>query len=334
MTARSHIIPIFLPHWGCPYHCVYCDQKVISSQAGPVEVTRQIDAALQKVPPGVHPVEVAFYGGTFTALSLDLQKDLLQAAGPYLKNGRVDSIRLSTHPACLSLESLTLLAAAGVKIIELGVQSMDPEVLRLSGREYGPDTVENAVSILNQHGFKVGIQLMPGLPGDTKAKALDTVRQVINLRPDFVRVYPTVVIDGTPLTGLWGEGKFKPLSLEEAVDWCKEIGKLFMRHGIPVIRMGLHASRELEDQILAGPYHPAFKALVDSALALEKIEEQIKEAGEKLVITCNPREIPVVRGHKNANILKLKDKYGFKQIEVRAGQALAKGELEVQITGC
>jgi len=329
VAARSQIIPIFLPHWGCPYRCVYCNQTAISARVAASDVSGEIAEALTKIPPGVHPVEVAFYGGTFTALDLTLQQELLLAAAPFLSDGRVDSIRVSTHPACIAAEALDLISALGVKTVELGVQSMQADVLQQAGRAYGTQVVEDAVNTLRGKGFVVGIQLMPGLPGDSKTKTLATVQRVITLEPDFVRVYPTVVLANTALASLWQKGKYRALNLDEAVDWCAEISKLFAAAGIPIIRMGLHASPELEKQVLAGPYHPAFRALVDSYLALEKIEMQLRGVGDPLLICCNPRDIPVVRGDKNSNVAKLKEKYGFGEVEVCPDPALGRGVFRV-----
>ncbi len=329
MGARKHIIPVFIPNWGCPYRCVYCDQKVIAAGTDGREASGQIGEALTRIPPGVHPVEVAFYGGTFTALPQGLQRELLEAAEQFVAAGRVDAVRLSTHPAFVSQESLALLADYSVKTVELGVQSMDPVVLELSGRDYGPGTVKTAVRLLKTWCFATGIQVMPGLPGDTKEKTLATVRQVINLKPDFVRVYPTVVIANTPLAQMWREGKYRALSLEEGVDWCKEISRLLAEANIPVIRMGLHPSSELEAQVLAGPYHPAFKALVDSALALDQILGLIAPGGKELVIFCHPRDIPVVRGHKNANIAKLRTLCSLEKVGVKPDPTLPPGTFRV-----
>ncbi len=331
MAARKNIIPVFIPNWGCPYRCVYCDQKVITAQTGGRKVSGQIGYALTRVPPGAYPVEVAFYGGTFTALPQGLQKELLEAVEPYRASGMVDAVRVSTHPAFINPETLALLADYGVKTVELGVQSMDPMVLQLSGRDYGPDMVQAAVRLLKQRGFKTGIQIMPGLPGDTKEKTLDTVRRVISLQPDFVRVYPTVVISNTPLAEMYQAGKFQALSLEEAVDWCKDISRLFVQAEIPIIRMGLHPSRELETQVLAGPYHPAFKALVDSALALDQILAQVTRGGGQLVVSCNPRDIPVVRGHKNTNIIKLRTLCSLQAVDVRPDVSLPGGTFRVVV---
>ncbi|HWJ02547.1 MAG TPA: radical SAM protein [Verrucomicrobiae bacterium] len=329
--ARAHIIPVFLPHWGCPYRCVYCDQHKISAQNQFVNVEAEIEQALNRVSPGAAPIEVAFYGGTFTALPLELQEDMLAIVGKFIKNGKVNSVRISTHPACISVASLEILKAGGGTTVELGVQSMNREVLRLAGREYGPETVWQAVEKLRSFDFQVGIQLMPGLPGDTLELTLETVKQVIELKPEFVRVYPTVVIAGTKLAEAWSKGMYRPLDLYEAVDWCKEISKAFQAAGIPIIRMGLHASDILEGQLLAGPNHPAFKALVDSALALEIIEQQLHGTGHNLQIYCHPSDIPVVRGHKNFNVHKLKKQFGCGTVTLIPDRGMVRGSYHAEL---
>jgi histone acetyltransferase (RNA polymerase elongator complex component) len=330
MAARNHIVPIFLPHWGCPYQCVYCDQTVIAAHEGLLEIGGLLAEALEKVPPSAYPVEVAFYGGTFTALPLKTQALLLDQVQEFMALGQVGSIRLSTHPACLEEESLELLAQKGVKTVELGVQSLQLEVLKLSGRDYSPDTVAKGVTLLRRYGFNVGIQLMPGLPGDSREMTLDTVKRVIRLAPDFVRVYPTLVINHTTLAEMWRSGQYTALTLDEGIEWCKEISKLFYEAHIPIIRMGLHATPELEAQVLAGPYHPAFKALVDSALTFEKIEALITNYGGELVIYCNPREVSKVRGDKNMNISKLMQMFGFSNVRVVADPEMAMQEYQVE----
>jgi histone acetyltransferase (RNA polymerase elongator complex component) len=330
MAARNHIVPIFLPHWGCPYQCVYCDQTVIAAHEGLLEIGGLLAEALEKVPPSAYPVEVAFYGGTFTALPLKTQALLLDQVQEFMALGQVGSIRLSTHPACLEEKSLELLVQKGVETVELGVQSLQPEVLRHSGRDYSPDSVAKGVTQLRRYGFNVGIQLMPGLPGDSLEKTLDTVKKVIRLAPDFVRVYPTLVINHTPLAEMWRSGQYTALTLNEGIEWCKEISKLFYEAHIPIIRMGLHATPELEAQVLAGPYHPAFKALVDSALTFEKIEALITNYGGELVIYCNPREVSRVRGDKNMNISKLMQRFGFSNVRVVADSEMAMQEYKVE----
>lgn len=332
MAARKHIVPVFLPQWGCTFQCIYCNQRAITAQLGPVDVQRQLEWAMAKVSPQAYPLEVAFYGGTFTALPLDLQKQLLAAVQPFVTDGRVDSIRLSTHPSCISPASLAVLADGHVKTVELGVQSLEEDVLQQAGRDYSPKVVTEAVQLLKSMNFEVGIQLMPGLPGDSKEKTLLTVRRVIKLRPDFVRVYPTVVIAGTALARFWQEGRYRALSLEEAVDWCKEISRLFGEAGIPIIRMGLHPSPELAAEVLTGPYHPAFKALVDSALALEQIEAMLPQGSGNLDIFCHPRQVSVVRGERNGNISVLQDRYGFGKINVKTDPQLAIGRFRVSVS--
>ncbi|HEX3015112.1 MAG TPA: radical SAM protein [Desulfobacteria bacterium] len=330
MAARHHIIPIFLPHWGCPYHCVYCDQRTIAAKTGPTDIGQIIDHALTKVPPGAHPVEVAFYGGTFTALPLARQEQLLEQVRPFLASGRIDSIRLSTHPAWIYAESLQLLKDYNVETVELGVQSLDREVLQHSGRAYDPAVVEEAVHRLKQSALAVGIQLMPGLPGDTKSKFLRTVERTIKLRPTLVRVYPTVVIKGTRLAEMWIEGNYRALGLQEAVDWCKDAVTLFAAADIPIIRMGLQPSSELTESVLAGPYHPAFRALVDAALMLTKIEQALPEKTGNLIIYCHPRDISSVRGLRNANVDQLKGKYGFDKIQVLPALNIARGDVYIK----
>lgn len=331
MTARRHIIPVFLPNRGCPHKCVYCDQSAVTGSSQPKNISAEITSALSKVLPRNLPAEVAFYGGTFTVLAQDLQREMLSAVRPYLDDGRVSSIRISTSPACISEKNLEMLFEHGVRTVELGVQSLNYEVLTKSGRNYTVDVVREAVNKLKKYAFSVGIQLMPGLPGDSKKITLESTRQVVEMKPDFVRVYPTVVIEGTILADLWRDGLYNALKLDEAIVWCSEITSVFREMKIPIIRMGLHPSENLQAQILAGPYHPAFKALVDSAMALEKIKQIIEPIGDTLTIFCNPAEISLVRGDKNSNIQKLKDSYKYTKINVKPKGSLLRGDYTVAV---
>lgn len=313
------IVPIFLPFQGCPHRCVYCDQETITSRKAepihPSTITGIIEQAIRSpyFDSAENP-EVAFYGGTFTRLPRERMRELLEAVSPYLKNGILHSIRLSTRPDALDEETLLLLKRWGVKTVELGAQSMDDDVLEASQREHTAEDTFRSFRLLREQGFKIGVQLMPGLPGDSREKFLATVDRVIELRPDMVRLYPTVVIQGTELSHRYRRGAYKPWSLEKAVGVCSESVLGFERSSIPVIRIGLMASPSLTDggQIVAGPWHEAFGHMVRSAVYHRRIESSLPLWGHvgRIRLIVHPKEIPLMRGFKN---------HGVRDVEVKTG---------------
>jgi len=262
--SRMLIIPFFIPFKGCKSICVFCDQTSITGvqkAPTPAEITERIELYLASWK-GKGRREAAFYGGTFTALKLAEQEVVLTPAEAFLRAGRIDGIRVSTRPDCISLAITSFLSGHGVDTVELGVQSMDNAVLAKSNRGHNAEDTVKAVSLLREAGMKTGLQIMPGLPGDDKATALATARAVIALKPDFVRVYPTVVLKNTALSKMTLAGAYRPWSMKEMVGLCADITVLFEDAGIRIIRMGLQHTTSLEQSVVAGPYHPSFRDLV------------------------------------------------------------------------
>jgi histone acetyltransferase (RNA polymerase elongator complex component) len=249
-VKRHFIIPIFIPHQGCPHRCIFCQQKTITNHSesllSPDDIRITIELAIKsKHFLDQKPKEVAFYGGTFTSLPTASMTKILGAVRPYMKKGIIQTIRVSTRPDSLGEDKLDILDSFGVSTVELGVQSMDNRVLLLSNRGHTSlDTIE-AVTLLKKGGFKVGIQLMPGLPGDSKGVFMDTIDKVIGLKPDMARLYPTLVIKGTRLAQWYKQGKYIPMGLKDTVDLCKEACIKLENSGIPVIRIGLMSSPSL-----------------------------------------------------------------------------------------
>ena len=262
------IIPFFIPHSGRPHQCVFCNQKRITGEHNP-PVPESIPAKIAdylKTDNKKKPVQVAFYGGTFTALPPEIQRRYLAVVQPFIEAGKVESIRVSTRPDCITEEGLSLLKDHRVSTVELGAQSMDDYVLARSGRGHNAADTVRAVALLRKRAFSIGIQLMPGLPGDSRERFFTTVDRTIDIRPDVVRIYPALVIRDTPLEELFYAGRYAPLSLEEAVMWCKVALGRFEQSGIRVIRMGLQPTEELlkPGTIVKGPYHPSFRQLVQT----------------------------------------------------------------------
>jgi histone acetyltransferase (RNA polymerase elongator complex component) len=317
------IIPIFIPHAGCPHQCVFCNQKkitgrqVVEPSAIPGVIWRYLGTAAGS---GTH--EIAFYGGTFTALPAALRKAYLDAAIPFIRSGRIKSIRLSTRPDAITAEILSELKTYGVATVELGVQSMDDRVLAASGRGHTAQDTIRAVGLLKEYGFRTGLQLMPGLPGDSEETFLRTVAGAIALKPDFVRIYPALVIRDTPLEQLHKEGRFTPLALDNAVELCCQALILFESAGIDVIRIGLQPSEELEREgtIVAGPFHPAFRQLVESSLLLDRMRTALAGRAPGMDILVHPSDLSSAIGQKRSNLEILKKEFGPSvRIRVDAG---------------
>ena len=337
---KPYIIPLFIPHYGCRHQCVFCDQKTITGTRQPVDA-EQVDAIInahlaQIRQPRV--VEAAFYGGSFTALPLSRQRQLLEPAWRLLQAGRIQAIRLSTRPDCLQPQIIDTLQRFGVKTVELGVQSLDDQVLKSAGRGHSSAAVAPAVVRLRAAGIACGVQLMPGLPGENWFSLIRTVREVGALQPDFTRLYPTVVLAGTRLADLFQQGSYHPLSLDEAVIRCAYMKLYFGRLGIPVIRTGLQDTEELRQAgtVLAGPFHPAFGELTEAALYYLMVVQCLENAadlspGMTLAIWHQEREGSKLRGMRNENIHRLKRRFGFKEIclypaHLAAGQLVIQGE--------
>lgn len=301
------ILPIFIPHAGCPHQCVFCNQKTISGQKNTAEsgAREQITRWLQWLRPSLEN-EAAFYGGSFTALDSDLQERLLFLTDELLERGIIGSVRLSTRPDYIDDKKLELLKKHGVRLVELGVQSLDDRVLEAAGRGHTAADVVQAMKRLRAYDFKTGLQLMVGMPLQSFSSMQDTVAQVIKLQPDIARIYPLLVIKGTPLAESWAKGEFQPLSLEEAVRQSAWVYDQLTTNGIKVIRVGLQPDDELcaPGNILAGPFHPSMGELVQSFLLRERLTDKLLavKGAERIVISCPAKMESKLRGMKNSNI--------------------------------
>jgi histone acetyltransferase (RNA polymerase elongator complex component) len=334
--TRPFIIPIFLPHAGCPHQCVFCNQASITgTKHGTVEPDKiriQIREFLKFKKENRKPVQIAFFGGNFLGLKLEDIQSWLDLAGEFVSQKLVDGIRFSTRPDTIDKGRLDILENYPVATVELGVQSMDDQVLALAGRGHSALDTIRAVEALRKRQLDIGLQMMVGLPGDNEARSLITAEKIAFLRPDFVRIYPTIVIKNSPLARWYQNGTYAPLSLGEAVTRVKNLYQFFSRHNIKIIRMGLQASADFEDgqTALAGPYHPAFGHLVFSEIFYDKALAAIESAGftsGRLSISVNPRCISKMRGLNNANINKLKAQLELDSVEVMPDSSLAEEEL-------
>jgi len=318
---------------------VFCEQETITSTPARhitgEEVGRVLTEAVGSKDFRCHrDREVAFYGGTFTGLPLPHMKELLEAASPYLRDGMFHGIRISTRPDSVDEARLDLVGRYGVRTVELGAQSMDDQVLSLSRRGHTAEDTARAVELLKHRGFRVGIQLMPGLPGDSRSRFRSTVDHVTGLAPDMVRLYPTVVIQGTTLAAWYRTGRYEPMALEEAVEVCVESCLWLEKAGITVIRIGLMSSPDLvaEGRIVAGPWHPSFGFLVRSGVYHKRIEPQLPRAAEaaEIRLRVHSQEIPLLRGFRNEGIKHIQAKTGATAVTVEGDDAIPRGGIAVE----
>ena len=339
---KHYIIPIFVPHLGCPNDCVFCNQKSISGQQKMItkeDIRNTIDFYLENIKDKEAKKEVAFFGGSFTGIDVEKQEEFLQTAYGYIKKGKIDSIRISTRPDYIDKTILKRLKKYKVKTIELGVQTANDYILKQCKRNHTFEDVKKASKLIRWYGFNLGHQMMVGLPDSTKIDEINTARELIKLKPKMVRIYPVLVIKNTRLEKDYLDGKYKPLTVIQAVETCKEIVPMFMKKGIEVIRIGLQNTDEITDpaikgsEVVAGPYHPAFRQLVESSLWYDNIIEKMKELNvkvKKVKITVNPKDVNNVIGHKRENIDKLKDMYELDLI-VKQDEKIKKGKFNLEV---
>ncbi len=320
MSARESIVPVFVPHLGCPNDCVFCNQRRISGSAvpaAPEDVVRAVERALEVTPPGTRR-QLAFYGGSFTAIPAREQEALLEAAAPYLRRGDISSIRLSTRPDAIDGAVLARLKRCGVETVELGAQSMSDRVLALSGRGHTAGDVREASRAVKAAGFRLILQMMTGLPGSDDQSDADTARELAALGPDGVRVYPTVIVRDTALFDLWRAGRYKEHTVEDAVRVCARIVPIFDAAGIPIIRMGLNPTEDLSGgDAVGGAYHPALGELVRARIMRGKAEAALEGAmpGGEAVLRVNPRLMSQAVGQHGENRDWLREKFGLKRLK-------------------
>lgn len=319
MTPRRRILPIFVPHAGCPNDCVFCNQKRISGSLLPASA-ETVRAAVSELEPA-SGYELAFYGGSFTAIPETEQEVLLAAVIPARKSGAVSTIRVSTRPDAVTEEKLARLRFYGVETVELGAQSMCDEVLLRSGRGHTSEDTVKAAKLVKDTGFMLILQMMTGLPSSDDALDIQTARAIAALRPDGVRIYPTVIIQNTPLEELWRAGKYQEHTVEDAVRVCARILPIFDDAGIPVIRLGLNPSDELSGgAAVAGAYHPALGELVRSRLWRNKAEAILSGAlpGADVVLGVSQNRVSVMTGQHRANLSYLQERFALRSLRVCA----------------
>ena len=318
---KQYIIPIFVPHLGCPNDCTFCNQKKISGEQKQVtenDVRETIEYYLNSFKEKDAYKEVAFFGGSFTGIDVELQERLLGAAYDYIKEKKIDGIRISTRPDYIDKRILKRLKKYKVKTIELGVQSTNDYVLNVCRRGHTFEDVKKASKLIKWYGFTLGHQMMVGLPESTELDELNTAKDLIKLKPSMVRIYPVLVIKGTELEKQYLEGEYEPLELNQAVQRCKELCYLFGEKNIKVIRIGLQNTDNIcnpeneNSEVVAGPYHETFRQLVESSIYYDTIVNKIKKFEVKvkeIEIITHPQNVNNIVGYKRENIEKLKSIY-------------------------
>ena len=339
---KEYIIPIFVPHLGCPHKCTFCDQKKISGvqkQVTAKDVEETIEYYLKNFKDNSKYVEVAFFGGSFTAIDEKIQNALLEAANRYIDQGKVNSIRISTRPDYIDKNILKRLKKYNVKTIELGVQSTNDYILSRCQRGHTFADVKKASKLIRWHGFTLGHQMMVGLPESTELDEINTAKDLMKLKPKIVRIYPVLVIKGTELAEEYNNGEYMALTVEQAVERSKEAMKLFNKANVEVIRLGLQNTEEISDpttdksQVVAGPYHPAFRQLVEGSMWYDEIVNEIKKFNTKVMkvkIIANPENVNNIIGHKKENIIKLKETYEV-DVVVEPDEQMKKGKFKIEI---
>ena len=333
MTPRNSIIPVFVPHLGCPNDCVFCNQRRISGHTEPAtaETVKNAIENAAALTPSESKRQLAFYGGSFTAIPVAEQTALLEAAQPYLADGTISSIRLSTRPDAIDEEILARLKKYGVTTIELGAQSLCDRVLYLSGRGHTAKEVEDSSRLIKANGFELILQMMTGLPGDTDESCVETAKKIIALMPDGVRIYPTVIVRDTALCDMWQAGQYTEHTVEDAVRVCAKITQLFDAEKIPIIRMGLNPTEDLSGgDAVGGAYHAALGELVRSRIMLNKAIELMCDVkpDSSVVLGVNKSDVSKMTGQHRCNVIALTQRFGLKSLKIRAAD-VKNGEITI-----
>lgn len=328
MSVTHSNISIFVPHIGCPNMCSFCNQRYITGKSIAPKAQDVVDAvnvAVGSKNYSPKTTEIAFFGGSFTAINRNYMLGLLKTAYKFVERGVVSGIRISTRPDAIDDEILTLLKQYGVTSIELGAQSLNDNVLLLNNRGHNAADVINASKLIKQYGFSLGLQMMTGLYGDCDEYAIKTAQEIIKLQPETVRIYPTIVLKNTDLAALFIDNRYMPQTLDDAVEICSELLLMFNSANIKVIRLGLHSIEE--SSYIAGPWHPAFSELCYSKIFFKNVKNILSEKG-KYILYVNPSSVSKMIGQHKENINNL-NKLGFDCI-VKPNELCGEYEIKVE----
>lgn len=329
--STSGNLAVFVPHAGCPNQCSFCNQRHISGQ-GHAPEPHEVTALCEQYLPAGGSTEIAFFGGSFTAIDRRYMESLLQAAAPFVQRGQAAGIRISTRPDAIDSEILATLAHYSVTAIELGAQSMDDAVLAANRRGHTAQQVRQASELIKDAGFSLGLQMMTGLYGekDAMASALDTAQEFVKIKPDTVRIYPTVVVANTALCDWYQAGVYAPLTIEAAVGIGARLVPLFEQAEIRILRIGLHADEVLQQNVVAGPYHPALGELVYARQMRATIEQALEQYGSPPAATIyvHPKDVSRAVGHNRDNIAYFAQK-GI-HISIKQQQGIGRAAVRVE----
>ncbi len=328
MSAIHSNISIFVPHIGCPNKCSFCNQRHITGTfkaPRSIDVKKAVEAAKSSKNYNPETTEIAFFGGSFTAINRNYMTDLLKTAAEFVKNGDVSGIRISTRPDAIDDEILSLLKENFVTAIELGAQSLNDRVLKMNNRGHKSIDVVKASELIKNYGFELGLQIMTGLYGDSDQSAIKTAQKVIDIAPDTVRIYPTVVLKDTDLAALYADGIYSPQTLDSAVKLASNLYSMFTASGIRVIRLGLHSIET--DAYLAGPWHPAFSELCQSQIMLNSALKKLSKKGKYIIYVCKS-DVSKMIGQKKSNLCFLQSKGYICRVKIK--ENLKKLEIEIE----
>jgi histone acetyltransferase (RNA polymerase elongator complex component) len=331
---KRFIIPVFIPHEGCRFRCVFCDQHAVTGDHAPPvrpdSIRETVRAYRETIPPGQGEPQLAFFGGSFTALDEDRQEELLAVGRELIDAGLIQSIRVSTRPDAIDETVMDRLIRFGVRTVEIGVQTMEDNVLARSQRGHTVCETVQAVQALKSQNVEWIAQIMPGLPGDTQETMIRTAERVADLLPDGVRIYPALVISGTRMERMYESGQYTPLPLPQAIRIVKRMVEVFEARSIPIIRIGLCPSANLKGRVVAGPYHPALGSLVYEALLLD---EMIAAVGQKtvqnkrIVIYVHPHDISRAVGNRRSSMTRLTQRFPGKDFSVVGDYYIKRGKV-------
>lgn len=330
---KPFVIPVFIPHAGCPHQCLFCDQTRTTNRDRTFPTESQIHAEINRFlsyrRDHCRWTEIAFFGGNFLGLAESQILQLLTAVDTYIQSGRAHGIRFSTRPDTIDEKRLALVRNYPISTIEIGAQSMNASVLTMSRRGHSPDDTVKAARLLKSYGFRTGLQMMVGLPGESEQAAVTSAKQMAGLAPDFVRIYPCLVLRGSPLARWYSQGRYAPPSLEQSISLVKRIYLLMAVRGIAVIRMGLQPTTELNTGagVLAGPFHPAYGELVYADLWMDALRRTLSSTninGCDLTIEVHPKSGSRIRGHRGRNLKRLRKEYRLSSIKALPNTRLSR----------
>ncbi len=328
---RVKSIAVFIPHLGCPHKCTFCNQNAISASSKMpthIDVENAVVEALKSRP--AHELEIAYFGGSFTCISEKLMREYLECAQRLVDKYSLHGIRFSTRPDGIDARIMDIVSSYSVTAIELGAQSMDDKVLEMCERGHRAEDTHNAARLITEKGIELVLQMMTGLPGSSPEKDIKSAEMIATLNPTAVRIYPTIVFENTEMNEAYQKGEYLPQTLDEALKLCKQLYLFFESKNISIIKLGLNAEKDFDDTMVAGPYHPAFREVVESEIYFDRIAQMLKECGGRGTVCYAVADTSRVIGHKKSNKIKLLEIFGKDNVTFKCDESLALGEILIK----